>query len=251
VSKILGAMKLKIHEIILKEQRPFSLSDLKTFEIGGKRYKINYGTLRNNISALVKAGFVEPAFRSRPAFYTIPGKKFDKSMTLDHTGVPNEIINKYILKQTPVYKWIKNRPFEKQALHNIRLVFESTGIWNIFSIVYPDKIGDVNKDIELQTLIFFDHITVIITIHHNNTVSIAVSCSDKPVATDVKGIIHLFEVLTRTEVHITDIIDNYYYSTKSIGPLVTIPHYGSWVVKMWHFGVDSIDEYDGRVSCNI
>jgi hypothetical protein len=46
VSKILSAMKLRINEIVLKEQRPFSLSDLKTFEIGGKKYEIGYGTQR-------------------------------------------------------------------------------------------------------------------------------------------------------------------------------------------------------------
>src|SRR5205823_14909842 len=163
VSKILGAMKLKIHEIVLKEQRPFSLSDLKKFEIGGKKYEIGYGTLRNNISTLVKTGFIEPAFRSRPAFYTIPGKKFDKSMTLDHTGVPNAIIDESILKQTPVYKWIKNRPFNKQALHDIRLTFESDGIWDIFSKKYSGNIEPNNQDIQLpSSLTFFSYLDVIV-----------------------------------------------------------------------------------------
>jgi hypothetical protein len=166
VSKILGAMKLRIMEIVLKEQRPFSLSDLKKFEIGGKRYKIGYGTLRNNISALVKAGFVEPAFRSRPAYYTIPCKKFDKSMTLDHTGVSNAIIDESILKQTPVYKWIKNRPFEKQALHNIRLVFESTGIWNIFSIVSSDSSSSGSREgSKLQQSLIVISFCCLATIH--------------------------------------------------------------------------------------
>ena len=27
---------------------------------------------------------------------------------------------------------------------------------------------------------------------------------------------------------------------------VTIPCYRQWIVKMWHFGVDSIDEYTGK-----
>jgi hypothetical protein len=39
VSKILAAMKLKIYEIVLKEQRPFSLGDLKKFEVGGKIFQ--------------------------------------------------------------------------------------------------------------------------------------------------------------------------------------------------------------------
>lgn len=246
VSKILSAIKLRIYEIVLKEQRPFSLSDLKKFEIGGKKYEIGYGTLRNNISSLVRTGFVVPAFRSRPAFYTIPGKKFDKSMTLDHTGVPPVIIHPSILKQTPIYKWIKNHPFDKQALHNIRLTFEASGIWYVFSRIYSHLIEHNSQDIKLQPLTFFGYIDIIITIHHSNTVSIAVSCSLRPIAADVKDIMELREALTRTELYITNIINNCYGSTNSIGPRITMPHYRSWIVKMWHFGVDSIDEYSGK-----
>jgi hypothetical protein len=40
VSKILDAIKLKIHEIVLKEQRPFWLAD-QEFEIGGENIKFN------------------------------------------------------------------------------------------------------------------------------------------------------------------------------------------------------------------
>ncbi|HET7389499.1 MAG TPA: hypothetical protein VFJ51_01655, partial [Nitrososphaeraceae archaeon] len=81
---------------------------------------------------LRKSGEVELAFRSRPAFYTIPGTKFDKSMTLDHMGVPNSIIDQSVLKPMPIYNWLKNQPMDKQSLHNIRLRFASNGIWNIF-----------------------------------------------------------------------------------------------------------------------
>ena len=36
--------------------------------------------------------------------------------------------------------------------------------------------------------------------------------------------------------------------TKSIGNSVTIviPSFRTWTVKMWHFGVDGIDEYSGK-----
>ncbi|MGA7043861.1 MAG: hypothetical protein WBY71_09355 [Nitrososphaeraceae archaeon] len=52
------------------------------FEIGGKKYQMKDGTFRNNISKLRKAGEVELAFKSRPAFYTISTKNTEKMMTL-------------------------------------------------------------------------------------------------------------------------------------------------------------------------
>ena len=243
-------MKLKIKEIVLVEERPFCFADFKEFEICGEKYKMDHGTFRNNILRLKKAGDVELAFKSKPAFYTIPGKKFTRTMTHDHTGVPNVIINPIVLKQTPIYKWIKNRPFSKQALHNIRLTFEANGIWDIFSRVYSELIEPNSQDIKLQPLIFFGYIDVTISIHHSNTVSIAISCSCRPIATDTKDIIQLFEALIRTEVHIASIIDNYCRSNDIQSPpfsnVTTIPSCRKWIVKMWHFGVDSIDEYSGK-----
>lgn len=55
MSRLSGAIKLKMNEIVLIEHRPFSLADLKEFEVGGKKYKVEYGTLRNKISALKKS----------------------------------------------------------------------------------------------------------------------------------------------------------------------------------------------------
>jgi hypothetical protein len=54
-------MKLKMKEIILIEQRPFSFADFREFEIGGKKYQMGYGTFRNSISRLKKRGEVEPS----------------------------------------------------------------------------------------------------------------------------------------------------------------------------------------------
>ena len=47
--KILAAMKLKMNEIILLEQRPFSFADFREFEIDGKKYQMKHGTFRNII----------------------------------------------------------------------------------------------------------------------------------------------------------------------------------------------------------
>jgi hypothetical protein len=78
----------KMKEIILIEQSPFSFADFRGFEIGGKKYQMKDGTFRNYISKLRKAGEVELAFKSRPAFYTISTKNTDKMMTLGRMGVP-------------------------------------------------------------------------------------------------------------------------------------------------------------------
>jgi hypothetical protein len=197
-------MKLKINEIVLVERRPFSVHDFRQFEVEGQKYQMTSGTFRNKVVELKKAGKVELAFNAGLAFYTIPGKRFDKSMTSTHTGV-NNIINGEI-KQNPIYKWLKNRPTEQQALHNIRLMFKATGIWNIFSKIYPALVNPTNKDILIPTLEFFDYLDVKLTIHHTDTVSVALVCSSRPIAVDYGGILDLYEVLIRMEEHLKNVI---------------------------------------------
>ena len=116
-------------------------------------------------------------------FYTIPGKKFSKSMTQDHTGaVINTVISESLLRQTPIYRWLNS--------------FDAAGIWNIFSKIYPALINPDKKDIKLPTLMFFEYIDVTVTIHHTDTVSIAISCSFRPIVIDIPDILQLCEALT-------------------------------------------------------
>lgn len=238
-------MKLKIKEIVLVEGRPFSYLDFAQFEIGGQNFTMKHGTFRNNISKLKKAGEIELAFGSKPACYTIPGKKFNKAMTHDHAGVSviNSIIPEHLLKQTPIYRWLKNKPLEKQALHDIRLTFKAAGIWNAFSNIYTDKVNPDNKDVQLPTLPFFGYIDVIVTVHHTDTVSVAISCSFRPIAIDAKHLFQLFEALTRTETYFANTMDQSIHNSIAASHL---PAYRSWTTKMWHFGVDTIDEYTGK-----
>ena len=80
-------MKMKIREIVITEGRPFCVYDLREFEIAGEKSSMHEGTVRNYISQFKKSGEVENAFPSNPKFYTIPGHKFNKPMTLDRMGV--------------------------------------------------------------------------------------------------------------------------------------------------------------------
>jgi hypothetical protein len=245
MSKTLGAIKLRIAEIVLKENRPFCIADLEEFEIGGKKHRITYDTAKNIVSFLKKTGFVERAFSSRPAFYTRRGKKFDKKMTLNHTGVSviNSIIPERLIKETPIYSWLKNCPTKKQALHNIRLTFKAPSIWNTFSNNHVHNINAANKDIQLLTVTFFDYIDVIVTIHHSDTVSVAISCSFRPIAIDAMDIFRLFEALTRTETSLANTIEKNLHRSSSTAAVPQIPPYRAWIVKMWHFGIDTRTTY--------
>jgi hypothetical protein len=137
---------------------------------------------------------------------------------------------------------------EKQSLHNIRLRFESPGLWDIYSkmnttttfVVNPD-----NKDIILPTSVYFDYLEVAVTIHHTNTVSVAISCSFKPIAVDIPDILPLCEALTRTEINLASTVENY-CKHNGLHSVITIPRYTKWIVTMWHFGVDTIQEYAGK-----
>jgi hypothetical protein len=207
MSRLLGAMKLKIREIVLVEECPFTFADFREFEISGQKYHMKDGTFRNLISKLRKSGEVELPFRSRPEFYTPTGKKFNRTMTLDHVGVTNAIIDQSALKVMPIYNWLKRQPMEKQSLHNIRLRFDSAvGLWDIYSKMNTFIVNPDNKDIILPTSVYFDYLEVAVTIHHTNTVSVAIS-SFKPIAVDIPDILPLCEALTRTEINLANIID--------------------------------------------
>jgi len=53
-------------------------------------------------------------------------------------------------------------------------------------------------------LTFFNYIDVTITIHHIDTVSVAIACSSRPIVIDANDILQLFEALTRTETHLSN-----------------------------------------------
>jgi hypothetical protein len=98
-------------------------------------------------------------------------------------------------------------------------------------------------------LTFFHYIDVNVTIHHTDTVSVAISCSYKPIVLDIKDILQLSEALVRTELHLKSIVgcNNSYSNNISIPQNnVTIPLYNKWIAKMWHFGIDTIDEYTNK-----
>ena len=148
------AMRKYIEYIVCTERRPFSFVDFLTFEVDQQHYKMSHGTFRNKISAMLKSEEVEVAYYSKQAFYTIKGVGFAKTMTPDHTGgtlsssssicSPQEL---RCIKNHPVYRVIQNIPFDKSALHDIRLRTAINGLWSLLSHISSLYVDTNSKDI--------------------------------------------------------------------------------------------------------
>ena len=54
--------------------------------------------------------------------------------------------------------------------------------------------------------------------------------------------LELYEALTRTELYLVDVITN----SKNEYDDPKVLNFRKWIVKMWHFGVDTLDEYAGK-----
>jgi hypothetical protein len=91
--------------------------------------------------------------------------------------------------------FIDSLPANKHALHDIRFRFKVDSI----STNHPElRPNEVSKDISLKPLVTHD-LTIKTTIHHKDTVSVMVACSQRPVAADPKGLVRFSNVLTRVE----------------------------------------------------
>jgi hypothetical protein len=228
MSELEAAMLAQIQYIVLVEKRAFCVLDFRRFEVDGKEYRMASGTFRNKIGILVKEGIVVFQFRSSYAYYSLPGHNFTKSMTDNHAGAIT-----IFGRQTPLYKWLKGRPREKQSLHDFRLTFISNGIWQTVSKKFQAEKN--NKDVCLDSLRFSEDILVEITVHHSDTVSVAIACTDRPLVIDIPDILYLIEIMTRAELSIAN---------SCADSVVVVPRYTTWIVKMWHFGFDLLDRYD-------
>ncbi len=251
-------MRRLIKEISIVDKRPFSYRDFLDFELDSNKYGFSHGTIRNYLSKLTKSGEVILAYNSGIAFYTLPGKKFEKGKTPSHTGVPPLLLNPVITNR-PIYKWLKNRPFEKQALHKVRATFQANSIWTLFKNSQLYHVNEHNLDILLPSSKCLEdlNIDLKIAIHHTDTVSVAIGCSSGPLSIEAEDIFRLIEVLSRVENHIADLKNICLNTLNSRGNQtinlddsqvgnISIPRFTTWIAKMWHFGIDSIDEYGSK-----
>ena len=87
-----------------------------------------------------------------------------------------------------------------------------------------------------------DGLKITANIHHTDTVTVTVACSKNPVSTaidDVNGIIRLAAALARTQERIQRIADECGQSLPGGYENILIPDSGTWMVTMWHLGVDT------------
>jgi hypothetical protein len=88
-----------------------------------------------------------------------------------------------------------------------------------------------------------DDLDIKVTVHHTDTVSVIVACSPRPVAVDTNDLRRLSDALTRVEERLFAFIEDWPPSLSSLNP---VPNHNSWIVTMWHFGIDSISRYVGE-----
>jgi hypothetical protein len=152
-------------------------------------------------------------------------------MTPNHTVVHND----------PFYKIVQNLPADKQSIHDIRLKFSVPNIWTLLSNSHVFSENRRSHDIVIPAWIR-DNTIVKMFIHKTDTVSVILGCSLQPIPLDFNGIIRFFALLATIEVKLQSILDasipiDY---EKQVSP---VPHYRKWIVNMWHFGRDSLQEY--------
>src|SRR5918995_5734438 len=253
----------RMFEIVQTENRPFSHIDfIPHFSVFGKDWPIASGTFRNKVSSLLRRGLICVVYYSPQAFYTLKGTHFHKPIitTVDHTWVKDPLLSllqqqlgeqdesKYSncrITNHPIYKIIQNLPFERNALHDIRLRLRVNGIWNTFSAYNEnyEKLNPISKDILFKTF-EIDQLNIKITIHRTDTLSIIIGCSSSPTAVDNDGVLRLTNALKVVRESLLRVI--FESGQTSHNSNLVIPDVMDWLVTMWHFGADASIAYKGE-----
>lgn len=84
--------------------------------------------------------------------------------------------------------------------------------------------------------LYQDDIKILTTIHHTDTISVIVSCTNHPVSIDEDGRIRLTCCLSRIQERLQVLVDGARFIPSPMG----------WTVDMWHFAVDSSNGYNGK-----
>jgi hypothetical protein len=237
-AKLDHPMKVHMQRLVRVEKRPFCYLDFLSFEVDGKKYSMTHGTFRNKISTFMKNGLVQLEYYSGPAFYSLKGVHFAKprrEMTDNRTVVPT----------LSSVSFIDNLPSETHSVHDIRLRFKTEGIWSTVRRTHPELTPNgVSKDISLLPIQAYD-MEAKTVVHHSDTVSVIISCSMKPVVVDHGGLIRLSNILTSVEERLLASVTGCPHTTTQLLQ-IHIPNHNSWIVTMWHFGIDSLSEYAGE-----
>jgi hypothetical protein len=95
-----------------------------------------------------------------------------------------------------------------------------------------------------------NQLNIRVTVHHSDTISVVIGCAYCPVAVDIAGVIRLSNALTLIHDRLQRLVNEAKNCDANCndnsGPLIIIPNQMTWIVTMWHFGVDSSIEYTGE-----
>lgn len=242
----------KMNEIVHNENRPFSYKDFLSFSLKGVYHSYKHGHIRNIFSALKKKGLIEFVKRSPQAFYTIKGVKFNNSVTPTYmTAIPN-----LTYTQKAFAKFLRIHQLDHPSIHDIRLSFICMGLRSILVSSNSDLIKNIdeksNKDITLKK-ITLDDITLKITVHNTDKVTVIIACTDNPIPIDLIGVSKLSGALATVKERLQRVIDDHIKAASKIEVddvaidtnEYQIPDYMSWIVNMWHFGYDSEPGFSG------
>lgn len=240
-----------MEHLCIIEQRPFSYIDFLEFKVDGNSYRMTHGTFRNKISILMKRGKVGWICDSPQGFYIIKGSEqnLNSVTTDDHTGVnlhshpffkdkvvyqshdlvneimfdgtPRRVENSRLITNNPLYRHIQGIPFGQRSVHDIRLNFNASGIWDKVSNAITSevdgglkikmsnlqgpKIESQSKDISFST-VRLDNLDIKVRIHKNDKVSVIVGCSHTPVVVDIEGTKRLSNALSLIEKELTRLL---------------------------------------------
>jgi hypothetical protein len=197
----------KMKEIVYEENRPFSYKDFLSFRLKGSCYSYKHGHIRNIFSSLKKKGLIEFVCRSPQAFYTIKGVKVGNLVTPTYmTATPN-----LTSKQKAFLKFLRIHQLEHPSIHDIRLSFIHEGLRSILVSSKSDLIKNIdeksNKDVTLKK-ITLDDLTLKITVHNTDTVTVSVACTDNPILIDISGVARLTGALTTVKERLQRVIDD-------------------------------------------
>ena len=229
--------------INVEKKSSFSFLDFLSFELNGYKYTYKHPSIRNIFSTLHKEGKIKLVDRTSLALYTLAGTIVEKRITLSYTtGAIN-----LTYKQKLILKVFKILELDNPAVHDIRLIFTCEGLRSILLSTNSDLIKKIdekdNKNITLNDITLHD-ITLKITVHNTDKVTVMIACSDYPIPLNYIGIIHLSNALTRVEDRLQQLVED--YNNKAPKDIhekkVTciVPSHMTWIVNMWHFGQDSL-----------
>lgn len=241
LSKTDEALLKRLKYINEVEYIPACYKDLVELEVDGKICKLKYGTLRNKISELKRIGLVERYYNSKASFIVLRGVKFGKQRTI-HAMTEYSISQlSEVLQQLPDYS---------SGLHDIHTSFQVPDIWTVLFESKRFKVNEHNKGILLPHF-NIDGLKITVNIHHTDTVTVTIACSKNPISTrieDANGIIRLAAALARTQERIQRILDECGELLPGGYESITIPESGTWMVTMWHFGVDTLSYKEVNIS---